>query len=119
MTIYLNFPFFHCTFFIRYLSIDHLSIIFLKWTMTSRIIYCFIFISVFSYILMIFYTKRNMSAFLKDCDEEQFDCWLEKKQKLNENIARVCSKYRVEVEAKNTSRFLQHRKLVNCVNAKV
>ena len=90
-------------------------------TITTRKLTCFIFISILSNILMFFHTRRIISTYLIGCDDEQFQCWFEKKQILNENIARVCSKYRIEVEANNSrgARFLQHGQLVNCVNPKV
>ena len=59
----------------------------------------------------------------RERNEDQFKCWFEKKQQLNENIARVCSKYGVKtaiIQRQNSlNNFLHHGKMVNCIIAKV
>ena len=55
---------------------------------------------------------------------EGFQCWLEKKEKLNENVARVCRKHRSSILLPGTpltkiKRFLKVDRMVNCINEKV
>ena len=50
-------------------------------------------------------------------------CWFEKKQQLNENIARVCNKYADYIDKigrfKNKDNFIQYGNMVNCIIQKV
>ena len=39
----------------------------------------------------------------------------EKKQKINDNIARACGKYGLKVESSYSSRFIRHGTMVNCM----
>ena len=61
------------------------------------------------------------------CDDEQFQCWFEKKQQLNKNIARVCRKYGESIKIpdlqidneKQKREFLHYDKMVYCPISKV
>ena len=55
---------------------------------------------------------------------EGFQCWLQRKEKLNENVARVCRKHRNSLLLPGSpltklKRFLTVDRLVNCINEKV
>ena len=57
-------------------------------------------------------------------EEEQFLRWFEKKQQLNTNIARVCSKYgdyidKISGRVLDRRMFLHYDNMVNCIIQKV
>ena len=80
------------------------------WTVSARIIYFFI---IWTLLLIIY---QNSQLYSRACD--QLKCWLQEKQQLNRNIARVCRKYGDSTEIIR-GRFIKIGKLVNCLNAKV
>ena len=58
------------------------------------------------------------------CSKDQFQCWWENKQKLNENIARVCRKYgdfidKISGRVLDRSMFIQYDNMVYCIIQKV
>ena len=65
----------------------------------------------------------NDNQTCQHCDDD-FECWLQKKEKLNLNIAEVCRKYRDVLMLPGTvltkmRRFLHLDKMINCLNEKV
>ena len=69
----------------------------------------------------------DIQFYPRSCDDEQFQCWFEKKQELNKNIARVCRKYGESIKIpylqidkeKQKQEFLHYDKMVYCTIPKV
>ena len=64
------------------------------------------------------------SSLAPACVEDQFQCWLKKKQELNENIARVCTKYADYIDTisgrvLDRKMFIKYDKMVYCIIQKV
>ena len=78
-------------------------------------------------ILLSAYYFSDIQIFPRICDDEQFQCWFEKKQALNKNIARVCRKYGESIKIpdlqidneKQKREFLHYDKMVYCPISKV
>ena len=78
-------------------------------------------------ILLSAYYFLEIQIFPRICDDEQFQCWFEKKQALNKNIARVCRKYGESIripyqhidKEKQQMEFLHYDKMVYCNTYKV
>ena len=93
-------------------------------TITAKKLSHFIFISIITINLIIFYTINKIQIYPRGLDEDQLQSWLEKKQKLNENVARVCSKYgdyidEISGRVLDRRMFLHYDKMVNCLIQKV
>ena len=73
------------------------------------------------------YLDLDIEVSPRTCDDEQFQCWFEKKQQLNKNIARVCRKYGDSIKIpdkamqkeKQRMKFLHYDNLVYCLIEKV
>lgn len=81
-----------------------------------------IFFSVFIVALYLMLVNQFGNISGTSCDG--FQCWLEKKEKLNENIGRVCRKYRDSLllpgdDVDRLKNFLLFDKIANCINTKV
>ena len=72
--------------------------------------------------------KSALGKFLKnppfrECDEDSFQCWLEKKQELNQKIDRGCRKYADSIDRSgrvvDRKQFLHYGKMVYCIIEKV
>lgn len=94
------------------------------WTITAKKLFHLIFISLITMNLIIIFPTNKIQIYPRILDEDQFQSWLEKKQKLNKNIARVCSKYgdyidKISGRVLDRKMFLHYDKMVNCLIQKV
>ena len=94
------------------------------WPISCRRLFGYIIILT---ILLNAYLDLDIEVSPRTCDDEQFQCWFEKKQQLNKNIARVCRKYRDSInipdqavdKEKQKRQFLHYDKMVYCIIEKV
>ena len=83
-----------------------------------------IVISICGFILIYLVLMNGRITHIFDTPCDEYQCWLEKKEELNKNIARVCRKYRGSIKLAGTPatmlrRFLHVDQMVNCINEKV
>ena len=95
------------------------------WKITAKKIVKFI-LSIVTIILFYYSAETNSKISPRGCNKESSRaCWFEKKQQLNDNIARVCNKYADYIDKisgssrVNRVNFLHHGNMLNCIIGKV
>ena len=94
------------------------------WPSSCRKIFCFLITLT---ILLNVYLDLDSQMSASSCDDDQFQCWFEKKQQLNKNIDRVCRKYgdsintpvRASLKEELKRKVLHYENLVYCIIEKV
>ena len=91
---------------------------------TAKKLYYFIFIGIIIINMIILYARNKIQIYPTRLEGDQLQSWLGKKQKLNENIVRVCNKYADKIDqisgrVLDRTMFLHYDKMVNCLIQKV